>query len=80
MGVVSTRPGRLYFNIMVEASEKKDREKIANGDKITVKRADLEAYRRKISRTRRTLETASTLLDELEDEYDRLTKESDAVS
>jgi len=45
----------------------------ANGDKITVKRADLEAYRRKLARTRRTLETAQTLLDELESEYDRLT-------
>lgn len=44
----------------------------ANGDKITVKRADLEAYRRKMARARRTLETASTLLDELEQEYDSL--------
>ncbi|HEX7313281.1 MAG TPA: hypothetical protein VF297_05145 [Pyrinomonadaceae bacterium] len=51
-----------------------------NGDKISVKRADLEALRRKVGRARRTLENAATLYDELEGELDRLTERSADVS
>lgn len=56
-----------------EREQNKPIPQAANGDKITVKRADLEAYRRKLARARRTLETANALLDELEGEYDKLT-------
>lgn len=54
--------------------EQKEETPRAKGDKIAVRLADLEAYRRKMARARRTLETASTLLDELEQEYDKLTE------
>lgn len=56
------------------AEEQKEETAPAKGDKIAVRLADLEAYRRKMARARRTLETASTLLDELEQEYDKLTE------
>lgn len=65
---------------MTTDEQKTSNAQTVNGDKITVKRADLEAYRRKMARARRTLETASTLLDELESEYDKLTDGSAAIS